>query len=113
MSTFTCAVTPPVIRYSMGRAPCQSLGTSGPFMFSSSGFASCQERGSPIIFGSDRDFSLDADSVPSQQIVIFGIPAVRVDHFRGHFAGSGVSKIRAGNGGILGIGIGFVRILAQ
>src|SRR5205823_10396522 len=53
MSSFTRAVTAPLSRYLIGSAPCQLLGASMPFMFSSSGFASCQERGSAGIFGSE------------------------------------------------------------
>jgi len=51
MSTFTRTLTAPAKRYVMGKRPCQSLGASGPFIFSRSGLASRHERGSAGIFG--------------------------------------------------------------
>ena len=59
------------------------------------------------------DFPFDADAVFAQQIIVFRIPAVRVDHFRRDVARSRISKVCTGNRGILRVWIRVNRIFAQ
>src|SRR5882762_1319243 len=87
-----------------------------------------EQGGSALAFGSERleaaitvgirvadknDLAFHADAVISKKIVIFGIAAVRVDDFGSDVAGCGIAKIRTGDGGILRVQVGVVRVFAQ
>ncbi len=66
-----------------------------------------------IRIANQHNFPFDVNAALAQQIIIFGIPAVRVDHFRRDIARRRVSKVSSVDGGILCIRIRFDGVFAQ